>query len=61
MEHLAYGVAFNPLRGVLAISVNLRKRLYFQKVSVCLVSRGLSVDFASHVEIAEVRGHDREL
>ncbi len=58
------GSASHLLCGMLAVSVKLWKRLYFQKLSVgwfCVGSGrygfawGLGVDFASRVKIAEVR------
>ncbi len=41
---------------MLAMSVNLRRRLYFYKVSVWLVSRGVWASIASREEIAEKEG-----
>ena len=55
------GVVSCPSRSMLAILVNLRKRLYFRKFQSGLVSRGLSINFVSHEVRAEVRGHDRKL
>ena len=51
------GGASGLLCSMLAMSVNLWKRLYFYKVSVwSSFAWGLSVDFASREEIAEQEG-----
>ena len=61
------GIAFRPSSSMLAISVNLQKRLFLETFG-WLVSRGaglgwrgLSVDFASRDSVAEPTGCYRKL